>query len=225
MMIQITMYSFSPTVVSSARSRAVSIPLSDFGRGRVPARVGYRLAASSPSSSSSPAALDLEAAKELFESGGTLFVDMRSAREYDYEHITKPVRSTVNIPLRASGVSEDSDDSEVLSSDLDAFVGNVAARYGSSARLLLVDATGKHGVAAAEALQGQGYEHCYGVRGGYDLWMKRFTTTGRRRIQGKFVSSGKEALKSGLNLDAAVASTYEENHGRADLSLPSNRSK
>lgn len=153
-------------------------------------------------------ALPLETAKEWFEKDVVTFVDLRSARDYDYEHITKPIRRTVNVPHDGS---------------TDALVDKISSNYKPSSKLLLVDATGEQGIDAAGVLRERGYEQCYGVEGGYEVWMKNFTTTGRRRIQGKFVSSGKEALKSGLNLDAAVASTYEENHGRADLSLPSNR--
>jgi hypothetical protein len=50
--------------------------------------------------------------------------------------------------------------------------------------------------------------------------MLKYTTSGRKRMpKGKFVSSGREALKSGLNLDPTVASTYEENWGRPELSI------
>ena len=135
---------------------------------------------------------------------------MRSAKAYDNEHVTKPVKMTVNVPYESEGD----------------FVSKVTARYPDrrAARLLLVDGTGEAGVAVAEVLRGEyGYEQVFGVVGGYEAWMRQYTTSGRRRIQGTFVSSGKEALKSGLNLDAAVASTYEENHGRPELSMPSNR--
>jgi rhodanese-related sulfurtransferase len=139
-----------------------------------------------------------------------MFVDMRSEKEYDYEHITKPPRMTVNIPYQG---------------DVEEFVSRVQGRFGSHNGLLLVCSEGVIGIECAEILRGKGYDKVYGVDGGYQGWMQQFTTSGRRRIMGKFVSSGKEALKSGLNLDSEVASTYEENWGKPELSLPSNRSQ
>lgn len=147
--------------------------------------------------------------KELFEAKSHLFVDMRSTKAYEYEHVTKPVKMTVNVPFTQGSMEE--------------FVGELKVRFRPGAKLLLVDETGEDGIQAAEVLREAGYVGVYGVLGGYTGWLKNYTTTGRRRIQGKFVSTGKEALKSGLGLDPAVASTYEENHGKVDLSLPSNR--
>jgi rhodanese-related sulfurtransferase len=134
---------------------------------------------------------------------------MRSTKAYEYEHVTKPVKMTVNVPFTQGSMEE--------------FVGELKVRFRPGAKLLLVDETGEDGIQAAEVLREAGYVGVYGVLGGYTGWLKNYTTTGRRRIQGKFVSTGKEALKSGLGLDPAVASTYEENHGKVDLSLPSNR--
>ncbi len=147
--------------------------------------------------------------KELLEARSHLFVDMRSAKAYDDEHVTKPVKMTVNVPFEQGSV--------------DKFVGEIMVKFRPGAKLLLVDETGEDGIKAAEVLREAGYDGVYGVVGGYAGWLKNYTTTGRRRIQGKFVSTGREALKSGLDLDPAVASTYEENHGKVDLSLPSNR--
>ena len=148
--------------------------------------------------------------KDLLEARSHLFVDMRSAKAYDYEHVTKPAKMTVNVPYEHGSMDE--------------FVGELKMKFSSpSAKLLLVDETGEDGIMAAELLRESGYAGVHGVVGGYATWLKHYTTTGRRRIQGKFISTGREALKSGLDLDPAVASTYEENHGKVDLSLPSNR--
>ena len=144
--------------------------------------------------------------KELLESRSHLFVDMRSVKAYDYEHVTKPVKMTVNVPFENVSMEE--------------FVRDLMLKFQPNAKLLLVDETGADGIKAAEALRKAGYEGVHGVVGGYDGWLKQYTTTGRRRIQGRFVSTGRESLKSGLDLDPAVASTYEENHGKVDLSLP-----
>lgn len=155
--------------------------------------------------------LECEAAKSMLDSKTCMFVDMRSEKEYDYEHITKPPRMTVNIPYNG---------------DVEEFVSRVESRFGNSASagLLLVCTDGVIGISCAKLLRDKGYTEVYGVDGGYQGWMQQFTSSGRRRIMGKFVSSGKEALKSGLNLDSEVASTYEENWGKPELSLPSNRS-
>lgn len=154
--------------------------------------------------------LECEAAKALLDTKACMFVDMRSEKAYDYEHITKPPRMTVNIPYQGG--------------DIEDYASLIQRRYSNTnTGLLLVCEHGDIGIATAGTLQGKGYTNVYGVEGGYQGWMQKFTTSGRRRIGGKFVSSGKEALKSGLNLDSEVASTYEENWGRPDLSLPSNR--
>jgi rhodanese-related sulfurtransferase len=155
--------------------------------------------------------LECETAKSMLDSKTCMFVDMRSEKEYDYEHITKPPRMTVNIPYQG---------------EVEEFVSRVEGRFGNAAGagLLLVCTNGEIGISCAKMLRDRGYTKVFGVDGGYQGWMQQFTTSGRRRIMGKFVSSGKEALKSGLNLDSEVASTYEENWGNPELSLPSNRS-
>lgn len=158
--------------------------------------------------------LDCETAKSMLDGRTCLFVDMRSAEAYDYEHITKPPRMTVNIPYEG---------------DMDDYVARIQRVYPAGTttqKLLLVCTDGEIGIDIARMLHqtDNSTTRAYGVRGGYQGWMQQFTTSGRRRIVGTFVSSGKEALKSGLNLGSEVASTYEENWGRPELSLPSNRS-
>jgi len=153
-------------------------------------------------------AMECEEAKMVLENEGYMFIDMRSKREYDEEHITKPARKTVNIPC-------------CTGDEVDGFVGEIVKRYRDTAKLLLVCKSGELGVECAEILMKEyGYGSVYGVQGGYEGWMEKYTTSGRRRMpKGKFVSSGREALKSGLNLDPTVASTYEENWGRPELSI------
>lgn len=156
-----------------------------------------------------PHILECEDAKSLLDAKACVFVDMRSAKDYDDAHITKPPRMTVNIPYLG---------------DVDDVVARIESRYSNTnTGLLLVCDTGEIGIQSAKVFRDKGYRAVYGVVDGYQGWMKKFTTSGRRRIVGKFVSSGKEALKSGLNLDSEVASTYEENWGKPELSLPSNR--
>jgi hypothetical protein len=65
-----------------------------------------------------------------------------------------------------------------------------------------------------------GYEQVFGVKGGYDGWMVKWTPSGRKRPpKGKFVATGRESLKSGLDLDPEVAATYEENWGNPEASF------
>ena len=152
-------------------------------------------------------ALECDDAKVMLENEGYMFIDMRSTKEYDGEHITKPARKTVNIPC-CSG------------DEVDGFVREIEKRYRDTAKLLLVCKSGELGVECANILMEMGYKNVHGVQGGYEGWMIKYTTSGRKRMpKGKFVSSGREALKSGLNLDPTVASTYEENWGRPELSI------
>ena len=71
--------------------------------------------------------------------------------------------------------------------------------------------------ALVDALVEAGYTNAVAVEGGYSTWMSKYTPFGRKvPPKGKFVSTGREALKSGLDLDPTVASAYEENWGRQD---------
>ena len=66
----------------------------------------------------------------------------------------------------------------------------------------------------------------YGVVGGYDGWMVKWTPSGRKRPpKGKFVATGRESLKSGLDLDPEVAATYEENWGNPEASFAANSNR
>eukprot|EP00889_Picochlorum_renovo_P008808 jgi/Picre1/35838/NNA_003298.t1 len=124
--------------------------------------------------------LQCEDAKAMLDSKTCVFVDMRSEKAYDYEHITKPPRMTVNIPYHEGG-------------DIEDYAALIQRRYSNTnTGLLLVCEDGDIGIATADILQGKGYAKVYGVEGGYQGWMQKFTTSGRRRIGGKFVSSGKE---------------------------------
>lgn len=52
--------------------------------------------------------------------------------------------------------------------------------------------------AAAEALAAAGFSEALLVAGGYNAWRQVFSTCGRRRPAGRWMPTGKEALKSGL---------------------------
>lgn len=64
--------------------------------------------------------------------------------------------------------------------------------------------------AAADALLEGGFSSVLVVEGGYAGWREKYTTSGRKTPpKGRWISTGKEALKSGLNVgDAALK--YEE---------------
>jgi rhodanese-related sulfurtransferase len=149
--------------------------------------------------------MGVEEAKTLLERDGYKMLDVRDWKSYDKEHLTKPPQCTANVPL---GDGE----------DLASFVARVReGGFRDGAKLLVADAAGPGGVAAADALAAAGFERVVGVEGGYDGWRAVFTTCGRRRPpQGKWISTGKggESLKSGLTLDPNVASAYEENWGK-----------
>ena len=87
--------------------------------------------------------------------------------------------------------------------------------FPEGAKLLVADFDGEVCQQAADLLHDAGFTAVVAVQGGYSGWRKVFTTCGRRRPpQGKWVSTGKEALKSGLDLDPNVAAAYEENWGK-----------
>ena len=109
----------------------------------------------------------VEEAKVMLEREGFLFLDIRTWKAYDREHITKPPKCTANVPLA---------DGEVPG---DGFVENVGKKFRSSAKLLIADDDGSRAQAAADALLAAGYADVVAVEGGYDAWMKIFTTSGQ----------------------------------------------
>lgn len=152
-------------------------------------------------SSSSYETVDIDAGKLKLEREDYLFVDCRSFREYDRSHITKPPGRTVNVP--ASERVED-------------WVAACREKTRPLMKVLIVDADGSRVDAFASALVDAGYSNVVAVEGGYEAWTAKYTTFGRKvPPKGKFVSTGKEALKSGLDLDDTVAAAYEENWGKA----------
>ena len=169
---------------------------------------------SSETSSSEASSKDIDAAKLSMERQQFTFIDMRSAKAYDKEHIVKPPRQTVNVPYVEG---EDT---------LESFTSKVTTKYANpgSAKLLMVDADGTKGIEVARKMREElGYEQVFGVNGGYDGWMAKWTPSGRKRPpKGRFVSTGRESLKSGLDLNPEVAATYEENWGNPDASFAAN---
>ena len=149
-------------------------------------------------------AVDVDAGKFMLEREEYLFVDCRSWKEYDRSHITKPPQRTINVPL-----AEDA--------SADSWVKAAREKTRPAMKLLIVDADGSRAEELVDALVEAGYTNAVAVEGGYSTWMSKYTPFGRKvPPKGKFVSTGREALKSGLDLDPTVASAYEENWGRQD---------
>jgi len=169
--------------------------------------------ARSTSASRASHALEVDSAKLKMEREGYLFVDLRSRKEFDDEHIVKPPKQTFNVPI-----DDDGADNDIIEKIL------VERFKTKTGKLLLVSKDGTKGLVLAEKMrEDYGYTDCFGVIGGYDGWMVKWTPSGRKRPPaGRFVATGRESLKSGLDLDPAVAKTYEENWGEPEKSLPEN---
>ena len=189
-------HSLAAPSVGALRARRVGAAR---GRCHTQRLASTRVAAAAPNKS-------IEECKVLLERDGWKMLDIRAWKAYDREHLTKPPQCTANIPL-----GEDEDPAGGR------FVGAVEeAGFRKGAKLLVADADGTRAQAAADALASAGFTSVVAVDGGYDGWRVVFTTCGRRRPpQGKWVSTGREALKSGLDLDPNVAAAYEENWGKA----------
>ena len=148
--------------------------------------------------------------KIALERDGWRFLDLRSAKAYDDEHLTKPPRCSVNVPMPAEGPSALPEAAE-------------RAKVSKSGAWLVTDADGTYASAAAAALAEAGWSTVASVSGGYAGWRDVWTTSGRRvPPKGRWVSTGKEALKSGLNVGDA-ATSYEERLNVEDLSKAENK--
>lgn len=83
-------------------------------------------------------------------------------------------------------------------------------------KLLIVDVDGVRVVELVSGFEVAGYTNVVSVAGGYAAWIVKYIMFGCKvLLKGKFVSMGKEVLKSGLDFDFNVVSVYEENWGRA----------
>ncbi|KAG2451672.1 hypothetical protein HYH02_003452 [Chlamydomonas schloesseri] len=147
-------------------------------------------------SGSSGRCVDVEEGKKLLDQGGYKFLDLRPRAEYEREHLTKPPRASVNVPHHPEAD----------------FAARVAGQLPARATKMLVVCSdgGEASRRAVQQLEAAGYQEAVMVEGGYAAWTKVFTTSGRRRPPpGRWVSSGREALKSGLNIPG-VAESYDE---------------
>jgi len=144
--------------------------------------------------------------KRLLDQAGYYFLDLRSAKEYDQEHLTKPPRRSVNVPC--AGVSG--------AAEADEFAERVRkAKVAASQPVLVVCGDGSAGAGAAAALEERGWQQAVAVEGGYQAWRELYTTSGRNvPPKGRWVPTGTESLKSALNVGDAAMS-YEEGRGTA----------
>lgn len=171
----------------------------------VPSHYSRRTRSSRKSTSArSSRSLDVDVAKLMLDRDGFTFVDARSAKEYDRAHITKPPNVTMNVPL------------DVDQSNISTWAEACASRARSpAAKLLVADVDGARVDDMVIALERLGFTNVYAIEGGYANWIAKYTTSGRKQPpKGKWVSTGKEALKSGLDLDPNVSAAYEENWGK-----------
>ena len=170
--------------------------------GRVASRPSRRYGAVTTTAGAPMVTVD--EGKVMLDRDGYKMLDIRPFKAYDREHLTKPPQCTANVAL-APGTLPDAK-----------FVAAVESQgFPKGAKLLVTDFDGEICQQAADMLHDAGFTAVVAVQGGYNGWRKVFTTCGRRRPpQGKWVSTGKEALKSGLTLDPNVAAAYEENWGK-----------
>jgi len=128
-------------------------------------------------------------------------LDVRSAKAYDRQHITKPARSSISAPVCLND--------EVTPNGV--FLMQAACAGSRSAKLIVMcEDGGRWSEAAMEQLLDAGYIDALILEGGYAGWGEVWSPSGKRRPPpGRWVSTGKEALKSGLNIPG-VAESYDE---------------
>ena len=129
------------------------------------------------------------------------FVDLRPSDEYDSEHITKPPRCSVNVPPGKPG---------------DPISRLAACGVAVNNNALLVSQDGVVAKNVADAIAAQWTGELAVLEGGYAAWREVWTTAGRRvPPKGRWMPTGTEALKSGLNVGDAAMS-YEERQNVED---------
>eukprot|EP00193_Tetraselmis_chui_P013753 CAMPEP_0177771742 /NCGR_PEP_ID=MMETSP0491_2-20121128/11794_1 /TAXON_ID=63592 /ORGANISM="Tetraselmis chuii, Strain PLY429" /LENGTH=233 /DNA_ID=CAMNT_0019289391 /DNA_START=48 /DNA_END=746 /DNA_ORIENTATION=- len=149
--------------------------------------------------------VDAEAGKVLLDREGYKFLDLRTEREFDNERLTKPARCSVNVPI----VTVDVDGTASANPEFATLL--AAAVPSKTTKLLVASQSGEPWSSyAMQVLTTLGYAEAVEVVGGYMAWTEVFSTSGRRRPPaGRWVSTGTEALKSGLNVGDAAASYTE----------------
>eukprot|EP00878_Enallax_costatus_P032136 GHUV01035246.1.p1 GENE.GHUV01035246.1~~GHUV01035246.1.p1 ORF type:complete len:169 (+),score=28.08 GHUV01035246.1:263-769(+) len=137
----------------------------------------------------------------LIQREGYKILDVRSARDYDMGHITKPVRSSLSVPVVLN-------DNTTWNADFIVTLACVATK--STKLIVMCGDGGALSNAALQQLSEAGYAGSVQLEGGYQGWGQVWSPSGKRRPPpGRWVSTGKEALKSGLNIPG-VAESYDE---------------
>lgn len=136
----------------------------------------------------------------LVQREGWKILDVRSARAWDQQHITKPARVSVSAPAVLNDNSSPNPN----------FLADVAAQAPKSKLLVMCEDGGSWSDAALRQLEQATYSDVMRLEGGYAGWGQVWSPSGKRRPPpGRWVSTGKEALKSGLNIPG-VAESYDE---------------
>ena len=151
--------------------------------------------------------VDCHAGKLLLERDGFVALDVRTTREFDKEHLVKPVKTCFSAPY--AGVAPDA---------FAAKAEKALGRNKSRGVLVITAEGGEEAASAAAAVRAAGYAGARPVTGGYAEWRKHYTASGRATPPpGRWVSTGKEALKSGLGVEGDPAASYEEKLNVQDL--------
>ena len=131
---------------------------------------------------------------------GAFCVDVRSARDFDREHLTKPPKMNHGVAWTGEA------DAEKWTSAAAKALG-LAAKRG---KVLIMSAEGgEEAEAAARALQAAGFVSVDVIAGGWTEWRKSYTSTLRDTPPaGRWIPTGQEALKSGL-MSGDAAMSYE----------------
>eukprot|EP00958_Prasinococcus_capsulatus_P003611 scaffold324_cov394-Prasinococcus_capsulatus_cf.AAC.32 len=168
-----------------------------------------RTARAVPRSCAAASHVEVSVAKQLLEREGYKLLDIRSAAEYNDAHITKPPRTCFSTPYQQGAEAQ--------------FVEAVEGIFRSKENSKLLIACADGGAlsrGASDALLRAGYVTVVVIEGGYQSWLSIYSTSGRPRPPpGRWVSTGTEALKSGLNV-GGTALTYEEGAHKDSERLP-----
>jgi rhodanese-related sulfurtransferase len=135
-------------------------------------------------------------ARRLIDREGYLVLDVRSVKSYDGSHITKPPQVTMNAPFDVNTLSFKCTKQQLPPKGTKLLV--MCENGGEVSQLAMLN------------LVSVGYPNCLQVQGGYHGWTNVWSPSGKRRPPpGRWVSTGTEALKSGLNIPG-VAESYDE---------------
>mmetsp|Transcript_3081 Transcript_3081/g.7936 ORF Transcript_3081/g.7936 Transcript_3081/m.7936 type:complete len:205 (-) Transcript_3081:16-630(-) len=187
------------SVSMSLRGRPALVSHASQGRSRGRCRTSRR--GFTTKAEAHPSFVAPDDAMMLLKTKSFKFVDLRPSDEYDSEHITKPPRCSVNVPPGKPG---------------DPISRLAACGVAVNNNALLVSQDGVVAKNVADAIAAQWTGELAVLEGGYAAWREVWTTAGRRvPPKGRWMPTGTEALKSGLNVGDAAMS-YEEQQNVED---------